>query len=116
MFFALCRQGAGVYFYKTGDKYQGEWNSDVRMGRGRMEYANGDVYDGEWLDDKRHGMGILVLGAEAAPCACSHACAQSPHTFPEVATAPQVLGGSQCSARIRGERGRQTQIPRLLTC
>lgn len=51
-----------MYFYKTGDKYQGEWVSDARMGRGRMEYANGDVYDGEWLDDKRHGMGILVLG------------------------------------------------------
>ena len=51
-----------MYFYKAGDKYQGEWISDARMGRGRMEYANGDVYDGEWLDDKRHGMGILVLG------------------------------------------------------
>jgi hypothetical protein len=56
------RQGAGMYFYKTGDKYQGEWAADSRMGRGRMEYANGDVYDGEWLDDRRHGMGILVLG------------------------------------------------------
>ena len=56
-------QGVGVYFYKTGDKFQGEWQSDVRCGQGRMEYVNGDVYDGEWADNHRQGVGILVLGA-----------------------------------------------------
>jgi hypothetical protein len=55
-------QGAGVYFYKDGSKYQGEWVAGKRVGRGRMDYANGDMYDGQWDNDKRHGTGILILG------------------------------------------------------
>ena len=61
-------QGLGVYFFKNGDKYQGEWIDNKRVGRGRMEYVNGDVYDGEWAEDVRAGAGVLILGT---PCCCS---------------------------------------------
>ncbi len=63
-------QGIGVYFFKSGDKYQGSWTDGRRHGRGRMEYSNGDVYDGEWEADQRAGAGVLIAGITL--CAASH--------------------------------------------
>lgn len=59
---AVClAQGTGVYYYDSGDKYEGEWMRNKKHGRGTMEYANGNIYEGDWEDDKRCGIGVLLL-------------------------------------------------------
>jgi hypothetical protein len=38
--------------------YEGEFNeADERTGKGIFKYKNGDVYIGDWKDDKFHGKG-----------------------------------------------------------
>lgn len=79
----LIPHGYGVYYYKNGDEYHGNFNTSIREGFGVMEYANGDRFDGtfhrgyakgygkydfangdchvgEYLRGKRHGAGKLV--------------------------------------------------------
>ena len=81
--------GHGVYTYKGGSKYVGDWINGKQEGQGRMEYvisgqenpsvyigewkdgkrdgkgvyyySNGNVYDGSWKENLRHGIGRLVL-------------------------------------------------------
>lgn len=71
---AMAAQGVGVYFFKSGDKYQGSWAGGQREGRGRMEYANGDIYDGEWVADQRVGAGVLISGVRSSRSAHETAC------------------------------------------
>lgn len=40
------KNGFGEYYYRNGDKYEGEFLDDKRDGKGRMRYFNGNVYDG----------------------------------------------------------------------
>ena len=53
------RKGHGVLSWKSGEKYDGEWD-DLRNGHGIGYNANGDVYNGDWKGDKQHGHGILT--------------------------------------------------------
>ena len=45
------REGKGKYFYKTGDKYDGEWKDDKKSGEGVVIYFNGDIFRGNWEED-----------------------------------------------------------------
>lgn len=81
------RHGYGTYFYRTGDKYDGEWvegkkqgkgiytyggentgdvyNGDYynnfRHGHGEYKYRNGDHYIGDWVENKKHGKGTFLF-------------------------------------------------------
>ena len=61
--------GKGVYSWKDGRKYEGDYNQDKKEGFGIYTWANGRKYVGEWkngkqylyiIDFMRHGKGIFV--------------------------------------------------------
>ena len=49
----------------NGDKYEGDWDDDMKNGNGKLiitfigiyNYNNGDIYEGSWLDDTKDGKG-----------------------------------------------------------
>lgn len=43
--------GKGTYTYPNGNKYEGEWQDDVKSGYGVLQYVNGEKYEGFWKDD-----------------------------------------------------------------
>ena len=43
----------GIFYYKNGSKYNGEWKNDKKEGKGIFYWNDGAKYDGEWKDDKR---------------------------------------------------------------
>ena len=49
--------GFGVYNWKDGRQYEGEFIKDKKHGKGKYKWANGKVYDGMWKDGKQHGLG-----------------------------------------------------------
>ena len=49
--------GFGVYNWKDGRQYEGEFVNDKKHGKGKYKWANGKVYDGMWKDGKQHGDG-----------------------------------------------------------
>lgn len=51
------RSGYGVMAYSDGSKYAGTWLNNLKQGYGRYTYLNGDVYEGQWYENKRHGIG-----------------------------------------------------------
>ena len=64
----LHLQGFGVFWSKTGDRYEGEWLQGRRHGQGRQTYGGrfpdgfgGDVYEGDWVQDKRDGHGVMQM-------------------------------------------------------
>ena len=52
------KEGHGVFVNPDGSRYEGEWSGDVRNGKGVYFYPNGDRYEGEWANNKRHGYGV----------------------------------------------------------
>ena len=47
-----------MYYYASGDRYDGDYVDGKRHGHGVFYYANGNHYDGDWVDDKYHGHGV----------------------------------------------------------
>lgn len=56
--------GLGKFYYPDGSWYKGQWKRDVRHGNGVYTYQNGDTYDGAWYKGERHGVGTYTF-AEA---------------------------------------------------
>jgi hypothetical protein len=52
------REGYGVYTWKNGTVYAGEFKKDLMNGLGIIRLQNGDVYEGEWKNGKKHGFGF----------------------------------------------------------
>jgi len=46
-------KGKGIFFFSDGDKYEGEWNNDLREGKGTMLKADGTKYEGDWKNDEQ---------------------------------------------------------------
>ena len=45
-----------MYYYITGNKYDGDWIDDKKNGKGTYYYKiTGEKYTGEWLNGERHG-------------------------------------------------------------
>lgn len=44
--------GYGVYTWKDGRKYEGEYKNDKKDGHGVYYWADGKKYDGMWNDGK----------------------------------------------------------------
>ena len=47
--------GKGVYTWKSGSRYEGDFINCLSNGFGVYKYASGDIYEGEWKNDKKHG-------------------------------------------------------------
>lgn len=41
-------QGKGVYVWKDGRRYEGEYYANKKHGKGIYVYSDGSKYDGEW--------------------------------------------------------------------
>ena len=52
--------GLGVFSYKDGSVYKGQWKDGKREGKGKMTDDNGTIYEGEWKNDRYHGKGRLT--------------------------------------------------------
>ena len=44
-------EGNGVMEYKSGDKFEGVFESGSKNGQGIYTWADGDYYDGEWKNN-----------------------------------------------------------------
>eukprot|EP00934_Nitzschia_sp_Nitz4_P002124 Nitzschia sp. Nitz4//scaffold341_size29662//15258//16685//NITZ4_008039-RA/size29662-processed-gene-0.27-mRNA-1//-1//CDS//3329548549//2124//frame0 len=52
------RSGFGLYKFKNGDQYEGQWKNDLMHGRGKMEWnLDGAWYNGDWEFGIQHGTG-----------------------------------------------------------
>uniref|UniRef100_A0A2R8NB87 Radial spoke head 1 homolog n=1 Tax=Callithrix jacchus TaxID=9483 RepID=A0A2R8NB87_CALJA len=51
------KHGQGTFIYPDGSRYEGEWADDQRHGYGVYYYVNNDTYTGEWFAHQRHGQG-----------------------------------------------------------
>jgi hypothetical protein len=49
--------GQGCKVYSSGNKYTGQFNSGKKQGNGEMCFKNGDLYEGEWDNDNMQGQG-----------------------------------------------------------
>lgn len=43
-----CRYGVGTYIFPNGNRYEGEFRSNVPFGYGTMYYKNGKSIKGKW--------------------------------------------------------------------
>ena len=41
-------EGDGVYTWKDGRRYEGEYMRNKKHGKGTYIYSNGSVFEGEW--------------------------------------------------------------------
>lgn len=48
-----------MFYFVTGDRYEGMFRNDMREGRGRHFYRNGTTYEGEFHHGERYGAGVL---------------------------------------------------------
>ncbi|XP_035306232.1 radial spoke head 1 homolog isoform X2 [Cricetulus griseus] len=51
------KHGQGTFIYPDGSRYEGDWADDQRHGHGVYYYVNNDTYTGEWFSHQRHGQG-----------------------------------------------------------
>ena len=53
------RQGKGLYTYRFGGRYLGNFNTDLPNGYGTRIYSSGNVYNGQFVAGKKHGNGEM---------------------------------------------------------
>ena len=57
------RQGYGIYRYRNGDFYEGDWVNGMKAGHGRSYTKNDDrIYDGQFKNNQKHGAGKILTG------------------------------------------------------
>lgn len=54
------KQGQGKQVQPDGSVYTGQWQDNLQNGQGRMKWANGDVYVGQWSAGHMHGKGVFT--------------------------------------------------------
>ena len=52
--------GAGIFTWPDGRKYDGQYLDDKKHGYGIFEWPDGRKYKGNWINGKQHGRGIYV--------------------------------------------------------
>ena len=40
-------EGKGIFYYNSGDRYEGDWKNDKIEGKGIYYFNNGDRYEGD---------------------------------------------------------------------
>lgn len=53
-------EGSGVFTWRDGRRYEGEYTNDKKNGYGEFTWPNGKVYKGMWRDGKQDGEGTLI--------------------------------------------------------
>ena len=48
----------GIFTWKNGNVYEGEFEKSQRHGIGTMRWASGNAYVGKWVHGKKHGKGM----------------------------------------------------------
>ena len=61
------RQGQGVYTFRRGGSYAGNYARNAKSGAGRMVNRDGSTYEGSWRVDKRHGEGVYNCAPHRQP-------------------------------------------------
>merc|ERR1712061_137783 len=52
--------GSGLFTWKDGRVYEGEYKEDKKDGHGVFKWLDGSHYAGQWRDGKQHGMGTTT--------------------------------------------------------
>ena len=47
--------GRGVFKWKNGDSYDGDYSYGIKEGKGKYTFNNKNSYDGQWYSNKPHG-------------------------------------------------------------
>jgi serine/threonine-protein kinase PpkA len=58
-----CTNGTGVYLFKNGDKFSGEWKNSQIFNQGTYFYKNGEKYVGEFENGKINGTGTYYYNS-----------------------------------------------------
>ena len=53
------REGKGIFYWKNGNKYEGDYKNDKREWKGIFYWNNDDKYVGDFKTDKKEGEGII---------------------------------------------------------
>jgi len=56
-----CQNGYGIFVYKSGAKYMGDFKNGKLQGQGILHFSNGDKYIGQWNNQYREGQGKLIF-------------------------------------------------------
>jgi hypothetical protein len=59
-FFEDSPSGVGKRVYSSGNFYEGNFVAGKKSGNGIMTFKNGDIYQGEWDNDDIHGYGEYI--------------------------------------------------------
>ena len=51
--------GKGIFYFKNGDIYEGDYKNGFREGYGTYKYANGEKFEGDFIKGKAEGFGIV---------------------------------------------------------
>ncbi len=54
------KKGKGIEFYSNGEKYEGDFDDDVKNGKGVMIYKSGKRFEGFFKNDYFDGKGVIV--------------------------------------------------------
>jgi hypothetical protein len=55
------RNGRGVYFSRSGDRFAGGWRDEAYSGHGVYTFADGRRNEGAWADGRQNGSGVRWL-------------------------------------------------------
>jgi hypothetical protein len=55
-----CMHGKGIYTFKAGSKYMGEFLNNKPSGKGLFRHADGQTYEGDFQDGFIEGYGVMV--------------------------------------------------------
>jgi hypothetical protein len=54
------KHGTGIYYYKNGQIYDGQFVEDNRVGKGKLQYPDGCSYIGQFIENNANGHGIFT--------------------------------------------------------
>ena len=57
-------EGLGIYRWKDGRVFHGEYIDDKKQGYGIYEWQDARKYQGYWMNGKQHGLGIYSVMKE----------------------------------------------------
>ncbi len=55
-----CHKGKGIFKYKNGETYSGEFLNNQPEGVGKYYFLNGDIYEGDFANGKINGYGTYI--------------------------------------------------------
>ena len=53
-------EGKGIYYYNSGEIYEGDWKNDKREGKGIYYFNNGDRMMGDYLNNRPVGKHVIL--------------------------------------------------------